>query len=336
MFSKLCNEYGANDEWINLAKNCLEFLNNNCIDASDGRMYFTVSAEGAPLRKRRYFFSETFYIIANAEYYKATGDKNALDNAIKYFDFVYKIYKNPNNDPYKITPKFLDTAPKLKSLACPMILLNVNGILRENDPANREKYNKIAESLITDIKSFKQQNGDLMLENVGLNGEYYSNVSACRVINPGHSIELSWFLMDEAGNLSDHELFSYAENMFNAAYEFGLDHKYGGILYFKDAEGYPVEAYEHDMKLWWPHVEAIIASLKLYKKTNNPKYFKMFEEITDYSFKHFSDPEYGEWFGYLRRDGLPTEPPCKGHTYKGPFHVMRMLCIAERILSKLV
>ena len=38
-----------------------------------------------------------------------------------------------------------------------------------------------------------------------------------------------------------------------------------------------------------------------------------------------ADPEYGEWFGYLRRDGKPTEPPCKGHTYKGPFHVMRML-----------
>ena len=47
--------------------------------------------------------------------------------------------------------------------------------------------------------------------------------------------------------------------------------------------------------------------------------------VIDYAFSHFSDPKYGEWFGYLRRDGKPTEPPCKGHTYKGPFHVMRML-----------
>ena len=58
------------------------------------------------------------------------------------------------------------------------------------------------------------------------------------------------------------------------------------------------------------------------------------------AFEHFSDPEYGEWFGYLRRDGKPTQPPCKGHTYKGSFHVMRMLakCIVlvDNIKDKIV
>ncbi|MBO4217845.1 MAG: AGE family epimerase/isomerase, partial [Clostridia bacterium] len=96
-------------------------------------------------------------------------------------------------------------------------------------------------------------------------------------------------------------------------------------LYFKDVLGKPVEAYEHDMKLWWPHNEAVIASLMLYLHTGNVRYKAIFDKVCDYAFSHFSDPEYGEWFGYLRRDGVPTEPPCKGHTYKGPFHVMRML-----------
>ncbi len=62
-----------------------------------------------------------------------------------------------------------------------------------------------------------------------------------------------------------------------------------------------------------------------YLYTGDVKYKKVFDKICDYAFAHFSDPKYGEWFGYLRRDGKPTEPPCKGHTYKGPFHVMRML-----------
>lgn len=86
-----------------------------------------------------------------------------------------------------------------------------------------------------------------------------------------------------------------------------------------------MEAYEHDMKLWWPHNETVIASLMLYKHTRNEKYKEIFDRVCKYAFEHFSDPKYGEWFGYLRRDGKPTEPPCKGHTYKGPFHVMRML-----------
>mgnify|MGYP002508174424 CR=1 FL=1 len=40
---------------------------------------------------------------------------------------------------------------------------------------------------------------------------------------------------------------------------------------------------------------------------------------------HFADPEYGEWYGYLRRDGLPTQPSTKGSTFKGPFHLMLVL-----------
>ncbi len=65
--------------------------------------------------------------------------------------------------------------------------------------------------------------------------------------------------------------------------------------------------------------------LHYYKHTGDEKYKQIFDKVCDYAFTHFSDREYGEWFGYLRRDGKPTQPPCKGHTYKGPFHVMRML-----------
>ena len=132
------------------------------------------------------------------------------------------------------------------------------------------------------------------------------------------------------------ELSDKAVKIYDAAMNIGWDKEYGGIFYFKDYLGKPVEAYEHDMKLWWPHNEAVIASLMLYKKTGDEKYFKNFEILVDYAFSAFSDPEYDEWFGYLRRDGKPTEPPCKGHTYKGFFHVARMLHKGKEILTGLV
>ena len=112
-----------------------------------------------------------------------------------------------------------------------------------------------------------------------------------------------------------------------------MDEKYGGIVYFKDSENKPVEAYEHDMKLWWPHNEGIVASLLLFKITGKQKYADWFEKLTKYSFEHFSDREFGEWYGYLRRDGQLTEPPCKGCTYKGPFHVLRCLASVIQIFD---
>lgn len=324
-FSHLCNQFGKNEKYLSFAESCLNFEKEHCIDKSDGRMYFTVTNDGRPLRKRRYWFSETFYIIANAEYYMASGEKERLDEAKRYFDFVYKMYRDPTADPYKITPKTIAETRKLKSLAQPMIMLNVSSIMRRSDKENADRYTKIITGLIEDIKAFYKPELKALLECVTDKNEYFSEASEGRIVNPGHDIEASWFLLEEGLYRNDKELIDFAKTIFDISIDRGWDNEYGGIIYFKDVEGNPVEAYEHDMKLWWPHNEAIIASLYLYKYTRDIKYRKWFENIVDYAISHFSDRTYGEWFGYLRKDGRPTEPPCKGHTYKGAFHVMRML-----------
>ena len=325
MFSYLYNHIEKNPKYLDFAKSCIDFATKYCIDEKDGRMYFTVTRDGKPLRKRRYCFSETFYIIANAEYYMSTKDISYLETAKRYFKFVYEMYKDPSLDPYKITPKSHAETRNMKTLANPMIMLNVASIMRDADSENFTYYNDIITGLIEDIKVFHKPEYKAMFENITAENEVVLNSSPCRVINPGHDIECSWFLLEEGIKRKDQAIIDFAKTVFDEAFEMGWDKEYGGITYFKDVLGLPVEAYEHDMKLWWPHNETVIASLMLYKHTGDEKYKEIFDKVCDYAFEHFSDPEYGEWFGYLRRDGKPTEPPCKGHTYKGPFHVMRML-----------
>lgn len=324
MFSYIYNNIDKKDEYLEFAKSCIDFAKNKCID-SDGRMFFTVTKDGRPLRKRRYFFSETFYIIANAEYYMASGDKAYLEEAKKYYKFVLGMYDDPTTDPYKITPKSYASTRDTKGLANPMIMLNVTAVIRDADKENEAYYNEIADRLVEDIKVFHKDEYNATFECLAADNSVILDSASCRVINPGHDIECSWFLLSEAIRKGDKELVKFAEKMFIDAYEFGWDKEYGGISYFKDILGKPVEAYEHDMKLWWVHNETIIAALMLYLETKNERYKEILDKVIDYAFSHFSDREYGEWYGYLRRDGKPTEPPCKGHTYKGPFHVMRML-----------
>ncbi len=332
MFSYIYNHIEKKPEYLTMAKNCLDFAKKYCID-TDGRMFFTVTRDGRPLRKRRYWFSESFYMIANAEYYIATGERQYFAEAKRYYDFVYGIYRDHDTDPYKITPKSYAETRATLSLAEPMILLNMTSIMREADIDNAAHYNTIVDGLIADIRRFHSDKYGATLESIGTDGSFLLESQSCRVVNPGHDIEMSWFLLEEAIRRGDRELAAFAEKIFNEAFERGWDKEYGGIFYFKDVLGTPVEAYEHDMKLWWVHNETIIASLMLYRYTGNEKYMEIFDRVVDYAFSHFSDPEYGEWYGYLRRDGKPTEPPCKGHTYKGPFHVMRMLAKCLKILK---
>jgi len=332
MYSHLYNTFKKDESYLKFAKSCIDFSNKYCFD-KDGRMYFTVTHDGKPLRKRRYYFSETFYIMANIEYYGATKDEKCLMDARKVFDLVYRIYKDPKADPFQIHPKQYPETRSLKAMGPSMILLNVASIMREYDKQNEKKYSSIIDECIKEIRCHYVEEYHAMLESVTLDNKPFLESAPERIINPGHDLECSFFVAQEAEYRNDKSLLEFAELIFKDAIKNGWDEKFGGILYFKDCLGKPVEAYEHDMKLWWPHNEAINASLQLFKLTKNEFYFDWFKKLTEYTFAHFPDHEYGEWYGYLRRDGIPTEPPCKGHTYKGPFHVMRCLNNAIGIMK---
>ena len=335
-FAFLCNTYGIKEEWLKASRSCLDFLEKHCVNhRADGRLYFTVTGDGKPLRQRRYFYSETFYSMANAEYYIATGDKACLERARAAYNTYWDLWHGAP-DPTGLGPKTDPETRSGRSFGNAMICLNMTSVMLRADPENRELYEKRAAECTADIfKYHVHPELSCLLENVGPAGEARLDFTEGRIVNPGHDIEGVWFLLEQAKRTGDCELVRRSEQIFDWAYTAGWDKEYGGLLYFVDALGLPPEAYEHDMKLWWPHNELLISSLMLFKETGNEKYLLIFFDTFEYCEKVFFDAEYGEWYGYLRRDGKPTEPPCKGSTYKGPFHLPRMLVMVDKMLEDL-
>ncbi len=335
-FSHLCSVYGVRGEWLEAARSCIDFMDRFCINKNaGGRMYFTVTGDGRPLRQRRYCFSEGFYAMANAEYYAVTGDRACLENARRAYDLIWDLHHGMP-DPTGLGPKTVPETRTGRAQADPMIYLNLTQVMLRCDPEQAEKYNERARASAEDIIRYHYK-PDLKcsLENVAPDGTPRLDITEGRIVNPGHDIECSWFLMQQAKRTGDGKLMAAALEIFRNAAEAGWDKEYGGLLYFIDCLGNPPESYEHDMKLWWPHNELLIASLMAYLETGDEYYADWFNRCLAYVRKVFSDPEYGEWFGYLRRDGKPTEPPCKGSTFKGPFHVPRCLIMLDRMLEKL-
>lgn len=337
MFSKLCSVYGPREEWLRAAESCLDFMERHCINRELGnRMYFQVTEDGKALRQRRYCFSEGFYAMANAQYYAVTGKKEHLDRARKAYDLIWNLNQGLIADPTGFGPKVNTETRPGRGLADPMIYLNLSAVMLEADPEQEALYQERSAICVHDIFAYhRKKELKCTLEMVGANGEFYRDVTAGRVVNPGHDIECSWFLMEEANRRGDEALHQEAEEIFLDAINAGWDHEYGGLLYFVDCLGFPPEAYEHDMKLWWPHNETLIAALMAYRDTRKEVYLDWFIKTLDYAKAVFSDPEFGDWYGNLRRDGKPTEPACKGSTFKGPFHLPRMLVMLDQILETL-
>ncbi|MBQ9778043.1 MAG: AGE family epimerase/isomerase [Clostridia bacterium] len=336
-FSHLCRLYGKRPEWMEAAKSCLDFMEAHCLNRKKGnRMYFSVTADGKPLRQRRYFYSETFYSMANAEYYGLVGERVYLERARRAFDTYWDLWHGAP-DPTGLGPKGIPETRSGRSFGNPMICLNMASIMLRVDPDRRDWYLSRCAECIHDIFTYHvHPEIPAVLENVGPNGEARLDFTEGRVLNPGHAIESVWFILEYAKTVGDTALVEKAEQIFNWSFAAGWDKEYGGLLYFTDALGKPTEAYEHDMKLWWPHNEILISALMLYRDTGKEEYLEKFYLTLDYCKKHFADPEFGEWYGYLRRDGKPTEPSTKGSTYKGPFHLPRMLSITDMLMGELL
>lgn len=325
VFSKAYNDIKKDPRYLQIAKDAFEFIKNHCYD-KDGRMWFTVTDDGRGIQKRRYWFSETFAVVGSVELYKATNDKKYLKLARETYDSVMRLYLNPNLS----VPKYNPDVIKDKGLAGPMILMVTSQIMRDIDKENADKYNSNIDIFLNVILNHHlHPEYKAMFENVGMNGEIVSGPRG-RLVNPGHSIEASWFLMNEALYRNDKEILSKALDILNWSFDIGWDKEYDGLMYFADIEHKPCEALEWDMKLWWPHNEMLIAFLKAYAITGEEKYLDKYKLVHEYAFSHFKDEKYGEWYGYLHRDGSVAND-LKGNIFKGPFHLSR--CLMENVLQ---
>ena len=325
------NNVEKNQEWLDAAKSTLEFIEKHCFD-EQGHMYFSVTAEGKPLRKRRYVFSETFAAIAMSEYALATGDQHWAKRAIQVFEDTQRFLATPGFLPAKF-----EADVKLQGHSIVMILINVGSCIRKvvNDPKLTQQIDESIEKL---KMYFIHPEFKCLLETVGENGEFI-DTNMTRTINPGHCIETSWFIMEEAKLRGwDKPMLDMALQVFDWSWDWGWDKQYGGIINFRDCKNLPSQDYSQDMKFWWPQCETIIASLYAYLGTGDEKYLYRHERISEWTYAHFPDAEYGEWYGYLHRDGTVAQP-AKGNLYKGPFHIPRMMIkgymLCQEILKKL-
>ncbi len=328
VYSFAYNNIDRNPEYLEFALSCIRFIEKHCFD-TDGRMYFEVTADGQPLRKRRYVFSECFAAIAMAEYSVASGEKEYAEKALRLFKDIVRFIDTPG----VLEPKYLP-ALQAQGHSVTMILINTAAVIRKaiSDPVLGQR----ADASLHAIKNyFMHPEFKAVLEMVGPDGELIDTLNG-RVINPGHCIETSWFLLDEAlYRGGDKDIIDMALQILDWSWDWGWDDEFGGIINFRDCRHFPAQDYSQDMKFWWPQTETIIATLYAYKVTGDTKYLEMHRLANEWAYEHLPDETFGEWYGYLHRDGTVAQP-AKGNIFKGPFHIPRMLIKSHILIDEIL
>ena len=326
-FAYMYNNIEKKQEWLDIAKHGADFLIKHGRD-EEGNWYFSLTAEGKPLVQPYNIFSDCFATMAFAALDKASPSDEYKKIALTTFNNIIARRQNTKG---KYNKNFPGTR-SLKNFSLPMILCNLS--LELEHIIGKEKVNELVPDIIHEVMEvFYQPKLGLVLENVNIDGSF-ADCFEGRLMNPGHTIEAMWFIMDLGIRLNDTSLIDKAVTIMLNTLEYGWDKEYGGIFYFLDIQGHPPQQLELDQKLWWVHVEALVALAKGFQHTGDMRCKEWFDKVHDYTWTHFKDQQYGEWFGYLNRRG-EVLLPLKGGKWKGCFHIPRSLYQVWKTLETL-
>ncbi len=318
MFSKLHQTVAPNTAWKEMAQLGIDFLEKNGRDLK-GNWYFALNAQGKPLVQAYNIFSDCFAAMAFGAFYQINGQERYATIAKDTFRHILNRKDNPKGVYNKIVPG----TRNLRNFALPMILCNL--ALELEHLVGAKEVDTITDTIIDLIMNrFYQKESGLVLENISDNGQFVDSFEG-RLLNPGHAIEAMWFIMNLGMRKKDLKLVAAAEKIMYQQLEHGWDKEYGGIFYFMDSKGHPPQQLEWDQKLWWVHLETLVALAKTYAFNGSPKAKEWFIKVHTYTWAHFRDQKNGgEWYGYLNRRG-EVLLHLKGGKWKGCFHVPRAL-----------
>jgi N-acylglucosamine 2-epimerase len=316
-FSYMYQHVEQNRAWLDMALHGAAFMEKYGRD-KEGDWYFSLTADGKPLVQPYNIFSDCFAVMAFAALHKATDEERYKQIAANTFMRIIQRQHNWKGQYSKAYPG----TRNIKNFSLPMILCNLS--LEMEHILGAERVNSFIPTVISEVMDvFYQPEMGLVLENVYEDGSFCDSFEG-RLLNPGHAIEAMWFIMDLGKRMKDEPLIEKAKKIMLDTLEHGWDKTYGGIFYFLDVKGHPPQQLEWDQKLWWVHVEALVALAKGYAYTGDERCLQWFERVHAYTWQHFKDKEHGEWFGYLNRRG-EVLLDAKGGKWKGCFHVPRAL-----------
>lgn len=330
VFSRLYNQLERRPPWLAHARQIARFCIAHGWDAAGG-WALLVSREGRILRGRESTYVDAFAVYALAELYRACGDDDLLPLLRRSADRALIELNTPHDTlPHFPYPIPAGARPHGIPMLWSLSLAHAGAVLRD------ERYLAEARRLSDEIFSqFYRRDRDVVVEFLRLDGSEFPGPQGSAVV-PGHVIENMWFQIQIAPLIgSDARRIDDVLHLILRHLELGWDYqRNGGLLLAVDANGNDTVGWNFaDTKLWWPHTEALYATLLGWQHTGQPVFLAWYERLWKFCLQHFVDWENGDWRQKLDRDCQPLNAVV-ALPVKDPFHLPRSLLLQLEALNR--
>jgi N-acylglucosamine 2-epimerase len=324
-FAALYNRIEPRKEFLDAAENSVRFLLAHGRD-DRGRWVYHTDRQGRVLEGATSIYADCFAIYGLSEYYRASRSEQALAVARQSFDRVVRRIEEPDFNetmPYPMPPEW-------KNHGVPMIMTEVaHGLGRTlHDDKIEDLAHQYADRI---MRHFVRPERKVLLE--FLTRDYRElPPPAGTFVMPGHAIESMWFVLHVARHGGDRDLIQRAAEVIRWHLEFAWDEEYGGLFLSRDIAGGEPFLPHSQKKLWWPHVEALYATLLAYELTGQDWCLAWYKKVADWAWSHFPMPNCGEWYQRLTREGKPTAEVI-ALPVKDPFHLPRGAILIVQLMG---
>ena len=325
--SALYNRIEKRPEFLTWARSTIDFLLRHGRDEK-GRWVYHTTREGQVVEDAISIYADCFVVYGLSEYCRAVRDPGLLALAKDIFASIQKRIEAPGfaeTAPYKLPPN-------RRCHGIPMILTEVAGELART--ANDADIARAADEHARIVMDhFVRPERKCLVEFLDRDYRELPPPEGSFVM-PGHAMESMWFQMHRAlARKNDRKTILAAAEVLRWHLERGWDKEYGGIFLGVDAEGHPPFLPNSEMKLWWPHTEALYALLLAHELTGEKWCEQWFDRVYEWSFAHFLMSDVGEWRQRLDRSGKPATT-LVALPVKDPFHLPRALILSLELLRE--
>jgi N-acylglucosamine 2-epimerase len=324
-FAALYNRIEQRKEWLEAAHYLYRYLSTQGRD-DQGRWMYRLDENGNVLEKDTSIYVDGFVMNGMGEYYKATGNRDALDIAVATFQNTWQRINTPGS--YRVMPYILSPGTKTHGVAMVFSFFYFNLGVIADCPDIRQAGLRLAGEI---MDHFYVPEKDAVLEFVSLDGKFIDSPEG-RACVPGHALEALWFLITIFEQTGETARIKQCCRLIKRHLELGWDSQYGGLRLALDIDHKEPVFWKHpECKPWWVQVEALVATLYAYHHTRNDLFLEWHKNIQDFAFSHYPVPT-GEWTQWLDQQGNKMPNPVL--PVKDPFHLPRGLMYMIEVLGR--
>lgn len=320
--------------YLDAARQGYVFLMDRFYDRNHGGYYWSTDRQGVVINDKKMLYGQAFVIYALVEYYRASGDAQALNQAIELFHTLQRHAYDEDHGGW-----FEHFYPDWTWIHEPTDGALVELIGHKSANAHLHLMEALSE-LYAETPSSDLRRA--LKESLEINRQYFYPVNpdaSCfhrtpdweRVvggrsdgISYGHNVEFAWLMLRAQEVLGERSNWDHFKAHINHALQYGFDHQRGGLYNM----GMPGANAQDLNKVWWCQSEMVAALAYGYRGPMTEQYSKPLASTLNFLDSYMIDPEDGIWFSTLSAEGKVLHSG-KANVWKGMYHDFRGLMILE-------